>query len=49
MANLSVSKATVSVYFTCALEMLPQPQTNVHEASWSREKTACKVGMKQNI
>jgi len=49
LANLSVSKATVSAYFTCASETLLQPQTKVHEASWSREKPACKVGMKQNI
>jgi len=32
LANLSVSKANVSAYFTCASEMLLQTQTNVHEA-----------------
>jgi len=40
LANLSVSKATVSAYFTCASGMLLQPQTKVHETSWSRKKTA---------
>jgi hypothetical protein len=46
LGDLSVSMATVSAYFTCASEMLLQPQMKVNETTWSRKKTACKVGMR---